>query len=208
MRLWSILILMILSMGFVQAELCGDGKEVNTNCTLVTPELSCGTYNYSIFNHTGGKVDNGSLGVFNAADSIYYINFSQGKGDYLVVLCDGTTREVSAYNGGIGMLGVLIILPLIMAFIFIYAGVHMGDDHAALKLGLFLLCPILFFVSLHFGMLTIVEYYDFQALEELIGGTAYWFGWLVFALFSYFIIYFIAKAIHIAAQKKKERLNY
>lgn len=208
MRRWILITLLICLCGAAQADLCGDGKEVNTNCTLVSPTLSCTTYNYTIFNATGGLTDQGAMGVFNASESIYYINFSETKGDYLVVLCDGTTREVSAYNGGIGMLGVLILLPLIMAFIFVYAGVNMSDDHAVLKIGLFLLSPIMFFLSLHLGLLTIVEYYEFPALQEIIGGTAYWFGWLVFALFSYFIIYWIAKAIMIAAQEKKERLEY
>jgi F0F1-type ATP synthase membrane subunit b/b' len=45
-------------------------------------------------------------------------------------------------------------------------------------------------------------------MQEFIGTTSYWFGWFLFVLFSYFIIYFIYKAFQMAAQNKRERLEY
>jgi len=60
---------------------------------MLTPSLDCGSYTYSIYNLTGNlEVFNESLTYLNS--SIYYINFTLGIGDYIVELCDGTTREV------------------------------------------------------------------------------------------------------------------
>lgn len=80
-------------MPFVVADMCEDEIEIITNCTMLTPSLDCGSYTYSIYNLTGNlEVFNESLTYLNS--SIYYINFTLGIGDYIVELCDGTTREV------------------------------------------------------------------------------------------------------------------
>jgi len=85
--------MMLVTMPFVVADMCEDEIEIITNCTMLTPSLDCGSYTYSIYNLTGNlEVFNESLTYLNS--SIYYINFTLGIGDYIVELCDGTTREV------------------------------------------------------------------------------------------------------------------
>lgn len=58
---------------------------------MVTPSIPCNTYD--IINVENGTimVDSGSLTLLN--NSIYYFNFTQEAGDYLIQLCDNTTRE-------------------------------------------------------------------------------------------------------------------
>ncbi len=75
--------------------LCADTVEIDGNCTIVTPIVStCSNYTYNILNTSSGldALENTSLIQLN--QSIYYFNFTQPSGDYLVRICDGTTREV------------------------------------------------------------------------------------------------------------------
>jgi hypothetical protein len=200
--------LFTISVYSTEAEICGDVVQINTNCTMVTPSITCASYIYDIYNETGERVENGSLTQLNS--TIYFFNFTLGEGTYVIELCDGTTREVyvkTKEESNMILFGI-IMLPMILAIIFIIASIGMGDDHAVLKISLFLLAPVLFFVSLHASMLALIKVYNFPEMQEFIGTTSYWFGWFLFTLFSYFIIYFIYKAFRIAAQEKKERLEY
>jgi hypothetical protein len=203
-----ILLVLCICYSFVTADICEESVQINTNCTMVTPSISCASYTYDIYNETGDRVENGSLTQFN--DTIYFFNFTLGEGSYIVKLCDGTTREVyvkTKEESNMILFGI-IMLPMLLAIIFIIASIGMGDDHAVLKISLFLLAPVLFFVSLHASMLSLIKVYNFPEMQEFIGTTSYWFGWFLFVLFSYFFIYFIYKAFRIAAQEKKERLEY
>lgn len=90
--IYALLILLILPITLAQ-EICGDGAEINTGCTMLTPELtSCDSYTYEIFNRDSDLIESDSLSVFN--NDIYYFNFTQGEGEYAVRLCDGAVREV------------------------------------------------------------------------------------------------------------------
>lgn len=206
LTVWFLVCVSIISMAV--AEICQDTVAINTNCTMLTPSIICGSYTYDIYNGTGHLADNGTLTQLNG--SIYYFNFTLGEGTYIVRLCDGTTREVyvETKEDSNMILFAIILLPMVLAVIFILASISMGDDHAVLKIALFLLAPVLFFVSLHASLIALIKVYNFPEMQEFIGTTVYWFGWFLFVLFSYFIIYFIYKAFQMAAQKKKERLEY
>lgn len=73
-------------------DMCEDTVIISSNCTMVTPEIECTTLDYKIYNVTGKELVYENLTLWN--DSVYYFNFTLGQGDYLVKLCDGTTREV------------------------------------------------------------------------------------------------------------------
>ena len=79
-------------------KLCEDNpdKKITTQCTMVTPKLTgCTPYvNYSIFNISGDNVESGNLTSWGGG--MFYFNFSLGKGEYVILLCDGGTREVVA----------------------------------------------------------------------------------------------------------------
>ncbi len=73
--------------------LCLDPADIRLNCTMVTPSLSCDNFTYRILNVTGELiVPQTSLFLLN--ESIYFFNFTERTGEYIVELCDGTTREV------------------------------------------------------------------------------------------------------------------
>lgn len=109
---------------------------------------------------------------------------------------------------GLGSLAFIIAIPLILGIFMIVGAATMGKEHGVLKIILFLLSVPLTWTSLHFAMIAVVRYYELMALQNAIGTFVYWSAWVFFVLLSYFIIYAIWKATEVAAQKKKERLEY
>lgn len=106
------------------------------------------------------------------------------------------------------ILAALIIAPLILGLMFLLGSFFLGKEHNVLKIALFLLSPITFWISLHFGMIALVEMYNMPELENLIGKTTYLTGTIFFVLLAYFLLYAFYKMTHIAAQKKNEDLEY
>lgn len=95
--LFAVVVLPFTSMGVTAQVLpiCDDTPQVTTNCTMLTPALNCtdAGFTYDIINATGDTiVSNDALFVFN--NDIFFFNFTEPKGDYIVRLCDASTREV------------------------------------------------------------------------------------------------------------------
>lgn len=82
-----------ITLGQASLPLCLDPADIRINCTMVTPSLTCDNFTYRILNVTGELiVPESSLTLLN--ESIYFFNFTERTGEYIVELCDGTTREV------------------------------------------------------------------------------------------------------------------
>ena len=109
---------------------------------------------------------------------------------------------------GLGFLAILIMIPIILGLFFLIGAATLGEEHNVLRIVLFLLSVPMTWISLHFGMIGLVRYYQLEALQNAIGSFTYWTAWLFFVLISYFVIYTIWKATEVAAQKKEERLRY
>lgn len=106
-------------------------------------------------------------------------------------------------------IAIIILLPMILAFLLIHGASTMGDEHVVMKIATYLLSPVFFMVSFHMSMLSIIRFYNWQAMEELIGSSTYWIGIGVMGLLiTYFLIYLFTKITHQAAQEKEERLRY
>lgn len=141
--IWIIVFLVTITTA-TALEMCGDQNEINENCSMLTPEISCTNYTYKVYTHEGVQVQAGDLVLIN--DSIYYFNFSQPEGDYIVKLCDGTTREVTVEHGN-KMLAIIIGI-IGIAFVLLFAMNQLDDRHLLLKIvmmfvvvGLMLLVP-------------------------------------------------------------------
>ena len=207
---WIIyIILAIMMLPLVSAmDICEDSNLINTNCTMITPVITCGTYDYEIINLTGSIITSGDL--FQLEGNIYYFNFTESQGDYIVRLCDDSTREVRVEEEEDKMIiAIIILLPIILSIVFLLgAFVTDADEHRLLKLFLFLASMIPFFTSMHLAMISLVKFYDFPEMQDLIGSTTYWVGIIFFVVLTYFMIYVFYTATHVAAQKKKARLEY
>ena len=121
MRKWLLLIILTLMIPIVSAlDMCKSSVRIDTNCTMLTPEISCAVYNYDIIRLNGTTVqDDESLTNLNG--SIYYLNFTEGAGAYIVRLCDGTTREVivEAEEDTMASLAVVVFILFITVAIFL-----------------------------------------------------------------------------------------
>lgn len=190
-------------------EMCQDTVQINTNCTMLTPTLGCGSpFPYTIYNLNGTPVEFGNLTELNG--SIFYFNFTLGQGNYIVSLCDNTTREVRVATEDTNrtVIGAIIFGMFIMAILFLVAAATMSDDHVALKIFLFLLSLVTMLASFHFGALSVAKFYNFPELIELLGTTTWWVGMVIFGIISYFILYAFYLMAKNMAQKKKERMQY
>ena len=105
------------------AVLCQDTLTSGSNCTMLTPALTCANYTYSIYNTNGtATTHNGTLTSLN--ESIYYLTFNETQvGGYITKLCDATTREINVV-GFSNMLETIIaliffaVLFLVLVFLF------------------------------------------------------------------------------------------
>jgi len=86
------LVIIVLLSAFVNADICTSEIEPNKECQMVTPVLSCTSYTYELFYNNQTLIESDSLTTWD--DNVYYFNFSEGVGEYLIKLCDDTTREV------------------------------------------------------------------------------------------------------------------
>lgn len=106
------------------------------------------------------------------------------------------------------ILAALIIAPMILGLMFLLGSFFLGEEHTVLKIALFLLAPITFWVSLQFGAVALVDIYDMPELVDSMAGITKITGVVFFVLLAYFLIYGFYKMVHISAQKKQERLEY
>ena len=106
------------------------------------------------------------------------------------------------------ILAIVILLPLIFAFIFMFGSISMGNDHVALKIFLFLLSLCSYISAAYFGMITLVKFYIFPEMNDALGLSVVVIGFVLFIAICYFLMYIFSKASHAAAQKKQERMEY
>ena len=201
----------IFCINFVSAiDICSRENPIRTNCTMLTPALNCTEvgYNYSIVNISGAIIVNSTL--TNLALDIYYLNFSQPKGNYIVRLCDGSTREVRVVEGDDNdmIVGALILIPMLLAMILIYAANSFSEEYKPMKIALFIFAMFPFIVSLHFGLVAIIKFYDWPEMQALIGTTTYWYTLVISVFIMVFLLYILVTAIQIIAGKKQTDMEY
>ena len=89
------------------------------------------------------------------------------------------------------LLMVIILLPFLFGVALMVSAFIFGPQHAVLKIFLFF-CPFLcFFVSMQMAAQTLITYYGFDDLVNIIGDTTYWTAFTLFVLISYIIVYVI-----------------
>jgi len=202
------LVMILLSMSLVSAmNLCLKEQPSYQNCTMFTPALNCTTYTYQVINITGEAIENGTLSLL--YNDIYSFNFTKPVGDYIVRLCDGTTREISITEGDDGVIpAALIILPMLFGLIIIVGAGMIKDEHKELSMFLWLLSLLSFFVSLWFGLLSVVKFYQWNAMQEALGDVSMIFTWVFFAIIIYVILWIIKLVMDYAAGKNKKKDSY
>ena len=208
MRKWILLpILILIIIPTASATLCEERIVPGIECTMITPTISCPTYNYTIYNETGQKVISGGSMTY-MGNEFYNFTFNLSQGNYKILLCYGTSSQIIVEEDAEVLIAVLVLIPLLLAFFFLIGAATLSEKHAPIKIFLFLLGVPLFFASFHFGMLALVKFYDFPELENIIGTTTWWIGWVLFVIITYFIIYLLYLMLESIKAKKKERMEY
>jgi hypothetical protein len=196
----------------------------DTNGSLVTGTgTSC---RLTIYNNTGTPELETSL----ANSTFYYtalindtLNNEDGQhaysvwcnqtsvGGYLsgIFILNPSGQPIKAYNGDFGPLWTIILLPLILVLIMLGGAITLdAEEHGALKIGLFLLSSIPFFLSTWFGTIIVGRYYEIPELINAMGDSAFIVGIVFFVLLLYFIAFFIYVSIKHTAEDKQARLKY
>ena len=206
--IWIVTLLMMI--GLVNAlPMCIDGqKEIYTNCTMVTPAMNTTSYTYSIYNLTGSEITSGNLK--HLAGQIYQFNFTEEVGYYVIKLSDGSTREVYVIEEEDGkmIVGVLILIPMILAFFLLIGAMNLNEEHSILKMFMYMIGIALFWISMHIGTLSLIKFYEWPELEELLGTITWITGLIFITLISYFAINIIYKIFIGIGAKKQEKLKY
>ena len=95
-------------------DICTDTKEISQPCQMMTPSMNCTDYNYSILSTNGTIVETGNLTLVNL--TVYSFNFTQGEGDYVIYLCDETTREVRVTTEDDTLIAIILMFAISIIF--------------------------------------------------------------------------------------------
>jgi len=118
----TMIILLLSTIQIIATDVCGDVVIINENCTLLTPALNnCNIYNYTIIKKNSTAITYGNLtSLYN---DIYCFDFIENEGDYIIQLCDGTTREIRVIPQSmeeIKMLAIIFGMSVLMAFLIFF----------------------------------------------------------------------------------------
>lgn len=202
----KLIIIMLLLLPIVAATEECQRVELNIPCLVTSTwkPADCNTP-VTITNESGHQVQE-----LNWSNSTVFCEFLFNHTKRQTFIYNSTIEDgaVTVRDDTMMPIAMLIMLPFLFGVALLIGGISLGKEHTAIKIGIFLLVPVTFFASLHLGTLTVVEYYDFPALENLLGTTVYWVGIIFFFIVSYFFIYLFYTLSHQAAQRKNERLEY
>ena len=182
----------------VLAELtqCEEPIDPLEECLMITPVISCeGDYDYAIINATNTTIETGNLTEYEAGT--YSFNWSQDTGEYVIVLCDGATREI-IIGGKTKMLSTTIG---IIAFVFLlfFAASRINNESSIYLKGL----KVLFFINALIFML-------FIPLSNMLTDfeTRFWIYimWMLRVYAAYALIVLIAWAFKKFDIKRRFRL--
>lgn len=198
------IIVLILMINIVSGVICEDRKLVSQNCTMLSPHLICGAYSYDVYNVSGDICQTGTLISLN--QSIYYFNLTVGAGDYIIKLCDNSTREIRVTNEEETMsfsIGIILSILGMIGFLS-YLMYYIGKDNDILKILYF--SGALFFGWILLGLTnSIAEFYSASDNIKNILGIAYWtFLMISIAVIFYLVIAYIYNLLMVFQTKKND----
>jgi len=211
MKWKTIIFMMMLMITIVKGiDMCQDIVKPNTLCQMLSPSLTCPTsYYYSILNLSGTIIENATLTSLNSSTNTYYFNFNKTQGQYLVWLCDGTTREVYVGTEDNNMLLGLILIPLVLGIMFLTASFFLSEEHTVFKIFLFGLSFISATSSLYMGSV-VMTYLDSAntAVQTAISNTMLWVSWVDYIIIIYIFVYITIKILKALKQNNEDKLKY
>lgn len=197
--------------------------QVYENGTLQTgASASC---NLDVTGETGETVLSTALVNDSGAYAVLVNNsFEQDIGTYPFTAWCNTTGSAGFLTGHVEVTGsglpwakgedlspaaALILLPFLLMLVMLVGAVTLDPiDHASMKIGLFVMSFLPFFISVWWGIETVGRFYNFPALSSAIADTTFYYIVFFILIIFYIVAYFIWRAFDLMAQNKKERLKY
>lgn len=175
---------MILLVPIVFGGVCSDTPEPNKKCIYITPQITCSTYNYTIYKNSTIN-ETGDLTIYK--DDLYYFNFSKNYGEYVITLCDGTFREV--FVGGNELSNLSFIGGIIgTVFALLYFAFKLEKEHEFLKTSIALFSIFLLFLIPYFLLDN----------NETISTTMFYqiYVWFIWIFVAYIFLWFMVKTFY------------
>lgn len=119
------MIVLVLLVGTVTATICEERVLPRQNCTMLTPVLSCTNYTYDLIATSGQIILTKNLTNLN--QSLYFLTFNATQGDYIVRLCDNSTRQIRVTSGedimtvSSGIILFSVVVPFLLLIIAFFA---------------------------------------------------------------------------------------
>ena len=218
MKKCKLITISILMLAMIQIISAGDTNETcetvvipNRECRLLTPSLTCYT-NYTITSQDGTLVEENNMSLLRG--TLYYINFTQDVGDYIVTLCDNSTRELYVRGDESKMLIAISGLIIGMIILFGYLGyIFYKEESFVFYLSyLFWLIALLFPL---YGMRAIADSDGVSTTIATLMNTMYQvYLWVYYVVILMFVVYILALVIswlwwwHKTPAWKRKKLQY
>ena len=116
---------------------------------MVSPSLSCMNYTYKLFYKNSTLIEEGNLTLW-ANDDLYYFNFSENQGEYVIKLCDDTTREVRVMVSEEKMQAITWGFIILIIYYFV-VGYFITNRHLKFGAFVFAFLELLMMIFFHFG---------------------------------------------------------
>lgn len=195
---------------------CQEQYETGKNVTIIDVIESNGgnaTCDIQIYNQTG-IMDSGTMlqtglqyryvisditrGSYSAS-----INCTKNVTNYYIGECKFKVKEEDNM-----IIAVLILIPILLSGVLLWgASMLDAEVHKSLRTFLFIFSIIPFFASLHFGLISVVKFYDFPELQNLIGTSTYWIGAILAVILFYFLIYIFYTMVTHAKEQRDTRYD-
>lgn len=205
--LLPIITLLVLALSASALEKCGSQIFVRENCTIVTPIINCSVFDYDIYNDTNLIINNAPLTELN--ESIYFFNWtlSQQPMNYIIKLCDGTSKEISVVNReDNGMLSGLFLIPLIFAFMLLGVAYIIGDKHRMIRWALIFFAVVMVLPTLWLGNLALtINFPQATEISDALGTLTEIVGVMVLVFAVYILIITFISLLQIIAERKKAK---
>lgn len=209
MKRWIILIILTLFLvPLVSGTLCEERLTPGKNCTMFTPIISCTQYNYSIYNLSEIVT---SQNLTNVSDSIFSLDINLSQGNYVVALCEGSTRELIV-EGKDEMASVAITLFILAVTLTLFALPFFKDRFTKNEFTNIIFKRGIWTISIYLMMLnssmmaTIAEFAGLNLTREMfrymwLFGTA---GWILMGYMTFMMLLDLTKLWKLKKQEKRE----
>lgn len=193
---------------------------------LNNTQASCIIHIYNSSN--GHHLEETSLTKHGLTEFEYVLNYSKGfdKEKYTyIVSCNSVGLSPSEYGWlksdfhltgsgreiiyeGFLLAALWILLPLIIAQLFLKWSLALGEDHSVLKIMTSVFSVVSVVISYAFSLMTLNYFFDWVEMEQGLGLNLKIYAWILFIIVSYWSIYLIRKSFESAKAAKMERLRY